>query len=93
VRWIVWHLNEVTSVLYRGGKVYRVIFDDGTEGDVDFSEYVGKGPVFEALREPSFFQSARVEGGTICWPNGADIAPETLYEKVEAARGAVRLSG
>jgi hypothetical protein len=79
----MWQLNDVTAIEYRGGYVYRVRFDDGLEGDVDFSEYVGQGPVFEAFADPAFFRNARVEGGTIAWPNGADIAPETLYERIE----------
>lgn len=82
----MWNLSEVVSIEYREGHVYHIVFDDGLDGDVDFSEYVGRGPVFEPLRDLSFFRQARIEGGTIAWPNGADIAPETLYEKVENAK-------
>jgi hypothetical protein len=79
----MWKLNDVTAVEYRGGHVYRIRFDDGLEGDMDFSAYIGRGPVFRPFADLSFFQRARVEGGTITWPNGADIAPETLYEMIE----------
>jgi hypothetical protein len=82
----MWNLHEVAAVTYRHGYVYHVVFDDGLEGDVDFTEYVGSGPVFEPLEDAAFFEQARIEGGTIAWPNGADIAPETLYEKLENAR-------
>lgn len=80
----MWDLNDVTSIEYRRSFVYYVAFDDGTAGEVDFSEYLDRGPVFEPLRDPTLFRQARIEGGTIAWPNGADIAPETLYEKVQA---------
>lgn len=79
----MWELNEVASIEYRQGHVYHVVFDNGLEGDVDFSEYIGRGPIFEPLGDLAFFRQARIEGGTIAWPNGADIAPEMLYEKVE----------
>ncbi len=78
----MWDFNEVISVEYRKDYVYHIVFDDGSEADVDFSEYIDRGPVFEPLRSPSFFRQARIEGGTIAWPNGADIAPESLYQKV-----------
>lgn len=81
----MWNLNDVTRIEYRGGHVYHIKFDNGLEGDVDFSEYVGRGPMFEPFADLSFFRNARVESGTITWPNGADIAPETLYERVERA--------
>ncbi len=84
----MWHLNEVREIEYRGGWVFRILFDDGLEGEVDFSEYIGKGPVFEPLRDESYFRNASIEGGTIAWPNGADIAPETLYENVERTKTA-----
>lgn len=81
----MWDMNEVTRIQYRSGYTYHLAFDDGLEGDVDLSAYVGNGPVFEPLRDVALFRQARIEGGTIAWPNGADIAPETLYEEVSKA--------
>jgi hypothetical protein len=82
----MWNMNDLKEIEYKGGFVYRVVFDDGKSGDVDFSEYIGKGPVFEALKDMSVFKKARIDGGTISWPNGADVAPETLYEKIDSPR-------
>jgi len=84
----MWDMNDVVEIKYKEGFVYHVVFDDGKRGDVDFSEYVGKGPVFEPLRDKAFFKKATIENGTISWPNGADIAPETLYEKIDCQQPA-----
>jgi hypothetical protein len=78
-------LSVVTEIRYLSGYRYHVAFDDGAAEDIDFAEYLSRGPVFAPLRDLVFFQQARVEGGTIAWPNGADIAPETLYEKCRQA--------
>ncbi|MDP2645189.1 MAG: DUF2442 domain-containing protein [Desulfobacterales bacterium] len=78
----MWDFNEVTDIKYRGEYVYSIRFDDGVEGEVDFSEYFSKGPVFQRLKDKKVFSKAHVEGGTIAWPNGTDVAPESLYEKI-----------
>jgi hypothetical protein len=62
----------------------KLRFNDSTEKTVDFSRWLG-GDVFKALGEKRAFKQFFVAGGTVCWPNGADIAPETLYEAPDAA--------
>ncbi|HET7053557.1 MAG TPA: DUF2442 domain-containing protein [Solirubrobacterales bacterium] len=58
-------------------------FEDGAEGEVDFSS-LDWGGVFGPLQDPDYFGQVQVdrELGTIVWPNGADIAPETLHARV-----------
>jgi len=78
----MWDMNEIKSIEYVHDYVYHIVFDDNLEGDVDFAEYLKRGPIFEPLADLGFFRRARMEGGTLTWPNGADIAPERLYEKI-----------
>jgi hypothetical protein len=57
-------------------------FADGSEGEINLADALS-GPVFEPLKDVNYFRNfSLAEYGTICWPNGADIAPEFLYEKV-----------
>jgi hypothetical protein len=80
-------LPVVLQAEYRGGFKIRVVFNDGVEGTIDFSDWL-TGPVFEPLKDPSYFARFFVEGGTVTWPNGADIAPETIHERVKSSAAA-----
>lgn len=65
--------------------VVHVRFEDGTAADVDLAYLAGYGGVFEPLSDPAYFRQLRADpdGGTIVWPNDADIAPETLYSHAQ----------
>lgn len=53
----MWEFNEVIDIKYRGKYVYSIKFDDGVEGDIDFSDYLTRGPVFQALKDSNVFKS------------------------------------
>jgi Protein of unknown function (DUF2442) len=69
-----------------GYEVY-LRFADGLAADVDLSYLLDFGGVFEPLRDVEFFRELTIDdgGNTVCWPNEADIAPETLYDHVQRA--------
>jgi hypothetical protein len=75
---------RVTSVEALPGYVLRLEFADGTRGTVCVADDLD-GPVFESLRDEREFAKVRVdEFGAVCWPNGADMAPDALYDDVLA---------
>ena len=74
-------LVHVTRVDVIADHRLRLSFDDGSGGEIQFGDDDWFG-VFEPLRDPTVFAEARLdkELGTVVWPNGADIAPETLHQ-------------
>jgi hypothetical protein len=58
-------------------------FEDGTQGEVDLEQELW-GEVFEPLRNLTYFRTVQLdkELNTIRWDNGADFAPEFLYQLV-----------
>ena len=71
------------SVVRHG--VLRLTFADGLAGELDVLKRM-RGPVFDEARTPAGFAKASVdrETGTVVWPGGADLAPDTLYERVRS---------
>ncbi len=71
-------LPLVAHAEYYSGYKILLQFNDGKEKVVDFRQWLN-GPVFQPLKNKTYFKRFFIDGGTIAWPNGADIAPETLY--------------
>ena len=84
-------LPAVIRAEYRGGFRIHLVFNDQSESTVDFEQWFD-GPVFEPLKKTSYFRKFFLDGGTVVWPNGADIAPETLYEAAQGTRSPKKLS-
>lgn len=63
--------------------VLRLTFSDGLSGEVEVVDRM-RGPVFERARSTEGFAEVTVdrETGTVCWPGGADLAPDALYERI-----------
>jgi hypothetical protein len=80
-------LPSVIRAEYRSGYRIHVTFNDNSESTIDFARWLD-GPVFEPLKDQEFFRRFFLDGGTVVWPNGADIAPETLYEEAKATKAA-----
>ncbi len=72
-------LPSVIHAEYCGGYRIHLAFNDNTEKTIDFRQWLD-GPVFEPLKDTDYFRRFFLDGGSVAWPNGADIAPETLYE-------------
>lgn len=64
---------------------YRIFvrFNNGVSGEVDLKDELW-GEMFEPLREESVFMTAHHDPlmGTVVWQNGADLAPEFLFERL-----------
>jgi Protein of unknown function (DUF2442) len=74
---------DITAVAVVRHGVLRLTFADGVSGEVGVLERM-RGPVFADAVTPQGFSKVEVdaETGTVVWPGGADLAPDTLYERV-----------
>lgn len=82
---VAWRL---TSVLALPDARLRVSFVDGVMGEVDMRAFLASprvdGSVFEALRDPQVFERVTLVLGAVSWPNGADLAPDAMYDAIRA---------
>lgn len=78
-------LIRVRKATLLSGFMMRLEFEDGKQKDVDLEPFL-RGTIFKPIREdPVLFQQVSIEGGTIVWPNGADIDPDVLYYDLKPA--------
>ncbi len=74
-------IHFITKVEYRSDYKLRLTFGDDSVREVDLEPYLD-GEVFAPLKDINYFKTVRLNPDidTIVWANGADYAPEFLYE-------------
>jgi Protein of unknown function (DUF2442) len=73
---------DITAVTVVDHGVLHVTFADGFSAEINVLDRM-RGPVFAEAHTPEGFAKVAVdsETGTVIWPGGADLAPDTLYER------------
>ena len=80
---MLWRIVETKP---RPGYRLWVRFEDGTAGEISVSHLVGKG-VFKVWEDEAEFLKVSIdeESGTVTWPGGLDLAPDSIYDQLIAA--------
>jgi hypothetical protein len=75
----------VKTVRPISGQRLELVLADGSTATADLSALVARRDCYWRLRQERYFRMVRVdEQGVVCWPEGEDVAPESLVRYVVA---------
>ncbi len=80
----MWEMNDVVKIEYKCDVVYHIVFDDGKNGDIDFSEYIGNDPVFEPFRIEHFSEGRKLKGAPFPGRMVPTLLPKRYMKKWNA---------
>jgi hypothetical protein len=67
------------------GQRLELVLADGSTATADLSALIARRGCYRRLRQERYFRMVRVdEQGVVCWPEGEDVAPESLVRYVVA---------
>ena len=69
---------RVIKVVANDNYTVQIEFENGENKIYDMNPLLNFG-VFKELKDLSYFKQVRPFMGTISWPHGQDICPDTLY--------------
>jgi hypothetical protein len=85
-------MNKVIAVTANNDYSLSLTFNDGSVKLFDIKPYLDY-EIFRELRDLNYFRQTRVEFGTVVWPHGQDLSPETLYIEGTSVAESVPASG
>ena len=72
-------MHKVTQLTVLDNTRLLLSFDEGEQRIFDVMPYLERG-AFKSLKDPARFRQAYVAFDTVCWPEGLDMSPDTLYQ-------------
>ncbi len=72
---------DVIEVKPAGNRTLTVKFSDGLTGTIRIDPSYCTG-VFSPLLDDKLLEQATVQYGAVTWPNGLDLAPDTMYKEI-----------
>jgi hypothetical protein len=74
------NILRITKAKVCGPYTLDLTVSDGTRKRVNVKSLL-RGPIFQPLKKEEYFKTVKLDKtcGTVCWPNGADFAPEALH--------------
>src|SRR5579862_7804068 len=73
---------RVKQVQYLNGYKLKLLFSNGKSKIVDFEHWISEDNFYlKPLRNIEYFKKVRIDDSdySICWPNGAEFCPDTLF--------------
>lgn len=79
-------LSKIIRAKPLDGYRLQIAFSDGKNSVFDFGGVFERvGPMNEPLRDECYFARVFLENGALAWPNGFDLSPWNVRERMEAA--------
>jgi hypothetical protein len=69
---------RTTAVIPDADHALVITFSDGQVRRLDVRPYLAF-PVFDRLRDATYFAQVRADHGTVAWPDGIDLDPDSVY--------------
>ncbi len=83
-------MTKIVHETHRHDHVLEIEFSDGSVGDYDLAPLLAKDTeLTRPLLDPVYFKKCFLDLGALCWPNGLELSPRAIHQRLEKS-GALR---
>lgn len=74
---------KIIRAYYLQQKTLRLYFSDNSYGDYDLQPLVDRdAELVLPLKDDAYFKQFFLELGALCWKNGLELCPDSIYQKL-----------